>query len=109
MPESMKAVDAALDRVASRLTPIVRNRALEAGWPKEVAGRISMIRSANGIGVDLDDEVAERAKDLEFGSPTNAPISVFASLHSPQMKKEIERISGDSMDELIDQIRSHFK
>lgn len=109
MPESMKAVDAALDRVASRMTTIVRNRAVEMGWPKEVAGRMSMIRSANGIGVDLADEVAEQAKDLEFGSPTSAPRSVFATLHSPQTKKEVEKIAGDSMDELIDRIRSHFK
>ena len=109
MPESMKAIDAALDRVASKMTPIIRNRALEAGWPKEVAGPMSRIGSANGIGVDIDDSVAGVARDLEFGSPTSAPRSVFSSMHSPQMKKQVEQIAGDSMDELLDRIRGVFK
>lgn len=109
MPEVPTAVEAALDRVASRMTPIIRNRALEAGWPEEVASRMSMIRTANGITPHVDESVRQQAEDLEFGSMTGAPRSVLSTLHSPRMKKRMETIAGDSMEELLDRMRGVFK
>lgn len=108
MPEGLKAVDSALDRVASRMTPVIQNRALEAGWPEEVASRLSMVRTANGIAVHVDDEVADIAADLEFGSSGNAPMSALSTLHSPRTKQFQKRVAHDSMDELLDQIRGLF-
>lgn len=104
----MQAVDVALERVASRMTPIIRSRAIDAGWPEDVASRISMIRNANGIGVHVPKEIEGKAADLEYGSMTNAPQSVFSSLHSPQMKKQVEEIANNSMDELLDRMRGMF-
>jgi hypothetical protein len=108
MPEGLKAVDTALDRVASRMTPVIRNRAIDAGWPEEVASRISMVRTANGLGVHVDPSVARIAEDLEFGSMSNAPQSVLSTFNSPQMKKQIERTAHNSMDELLDRMRGLF-
>lgn len=108
MPEGMKAVDAALDRVASRMTPVIQNRALEAGWPEEVAAKISMVRSANGLSVQVEESVRQAAEDLEFGTMRTAPISALATLQSPQMKKQIQSLSRDSMDELIARMKGAF-
>lgn len=108
MPEGMKAVDSALDRVASRMTPIIRNRALEAGWPEDVVSKISMIRSANGLDVHVDEEAREQVEDLEYGSMTSAPRSVLSTLYSAQTKKQIVDISEDSMDELIERVQRVF-
>ncbi len=107
MPEGMKAVDAALDRVASRMTPVIQNRAVEAGWPESVAARLSMVRSPTGIGVHYSGDPKE-AEDLEFGSTTAGPRSVLTSFHTPQMKKQVEEISRDSMDEILDRLRGVF-
>ena len=108
MPEGMKAVDSALDRAASRMTPVIRNRALEAGWPEDVASRLSMIRTVNGLSVHVDESVREQAEDLEFGSASSAPRSVIASMHSPQMMKKTANITKDSMDELLARIQRVF-
>jgi hypothetical protein len=107
MPEGLKAVDAALDRVASRMTPVIQNRAVEAGWPEDVASRLSMVRSPTGIGVHFSGDSTE-AEDLEFGSATSGPRSVLTSFHTPAMKQQIEKISRDSMDEIIERIGKVF-
>lgn len=109
MPEGMKAVDSALERVASRMTPIIQNRALEAGWPEDVATRLSVVHTVNGLNVHVDEAVRERAEDLEYGSATSAPRSALAMLHSPQMKNQIADIAKNSMDELLDRVQRVFK
>ncbi len=91
------------------MTPAIQNRALEAGWPEEVASRMSMIRTANGLGVHVDESVRQQAEDLEFGSATGAPRSALSMLHSPKMKQEMAKIAGNSMDELLDRMRGMFK
>lgn len=107
MPEGLKAVDTALDRVASRMTPVIQNRAVEAGWPEEAAARLSMVRSPTGIGVHYSGDPKE-AEDLEFGSASSGPRSVLSSFHTPQMKEQITKISRDSMDEILDRLRGVF-
>lgn len=107
--ERVQAVDAALERVASRMTPMIRNRAIDAGWPEDVANSLSMVRNANGVGVNVGKAARQKAEDLEFGSATSAPRSVFTSFNTPQMKKQVEEIARNSMDELLDQMRGVFK
>jgi hypothetical protein len=107
--EGIPSVDTGLDRVAARITPLIRNRAVEAGWPEEVASRMSMIRTANGLAVHAHPDVRAQAEDLEYGSATSAPRSALAMLHSPKMKQEMKTIAHDSMDELLDQMRRVFK
>jgi len=104
-----KAVGTALDRVAERMTPVIRNRALEAGWPEEVASKLSMVRTANGIVPKVHESVRQQAEDLEYGSPTAGPRSAFSTLHSTRMQQQMSKIAGNSMDELLDQIREVFK
>lgn len=108
MPEGMKAVESALDRVASRMTPIVRNRALEAGWPEGVADSLSMVRTANGIGVHVPPAFQQVAADLEYGSASSAPRSALSTLYSPQTKKMMGTVARDSMDELLDRMKGMF-
>jgi hypothetical protein len=107
MPEGLRSVDAALDRVASRMTPLVQNRAVEAGWPEETAARLSTVRSPTGIGVAFSGD-SEEAADLEFGTSSSGPKSVLTSFHTPKMKKKIEEISRDSMDEILDRLGRLF-
>jgi hypothetical protein len=108
MPEGMKAVDSALDRVASRMTPVIQNRALDAGWPKDVAASLSMVRRPNGtLGVHVDGD-ENQAADLEFGSYTSAPRSVLSSFQSPQFRNSVEKTAKNSMDELLDRMRGVF-
>jgi hypothetical protein len=107
MPEGMKAVDAALDRVASRMTPVIQNRAIDAGWPEDVAARLSMIRTANGsLAISAGGD--ERAEDLEFGSPSSAPHSILSATHSSQFRQEMKKAAHNSMDELLDRMRGVF-
>jgi hypothetical protein len=103
------ALGRSLDRVAARMTPIIRNRALEAGWPEHVASRLSMIRTANGIAPHVDESVRQQAEDLEFGSMSSAPRSALSTLESAKTKQEVARISRDSMDDLINQVRRVFE
>lgn len=100
MPVELKAVDAALDRVASRMTPIMQQRAVEAGWPEDVAARLSMVRTPVGIGFHFDGD-PEVAADLEFGSASSGPRSVISSLSTAKMQGHLKVVSRDSMDELI--------
>lgn len=108
MPEGLKAVDSALDRVASRMTHVIRNRALEVGWPAEVAAQISMVRTANGIGIHVEEGAEDAVFDLEFGSSGNAPLSALSTLDSPRTKQFQKKVAHDSMDELLDQVRRLF-
>lgn len=108
MPEGLGPVDSALDRVASRVTPYIRNRALEAGWPEEVAASLSAVRTANGIGVRVDPKFAEAAEDLEFGSASSAPRSALSTLHSPKTKKFVQKAARNSADELLERMKRVF-
>lgn len=107
MPVELKAVDAALDRVASRMTPIIQNRAVEAGWPEDVAARLSMVRTPTGIGFHFDGD-PEQAMDLEFGSSSSGPRSVISSMHTAQMRGHLRIVSRDSMDEILARIQRVF-
>lgn len=89
------------------MTPVVQNRAVEAGWPEDVASRLSMVRTPTGIGFHFDGDPQE-AGDLEFGSPSSGPKSVLTSFQTPAMKKQIEQVSRDSMDEILDRLRGVF-
>lgn len=102
------AVGSALDRVAERMTPLIQNRAREAGWPESVASKMSMIRTANGIVPTAHESVRQQAEELEYGSTTGAPRSALTMLHSPKMKQQTEKIANDSMDELLDRMRGMF-
>jgi hypothetical protein len=108
MPEGLKAVESALDRVASRMTPVIQNRALEAGWPDDVAASLSLIRTANGIGVHVDSAFRQVAADLEYGSASTTPRSALSTMYSPQTKKMMGSLARDSMDELIDRMKGMF-
>lgn len=108
MPEGLKAVDTALDRVASRMTPVIQSRALEAGWPEDVASSISVIRTANGLGVRVEPAYEEVAADLEFGSTSNAPQSALATFHSPKTKQMVRQVAHNSMDELLERMKQVF-
>jgi len=108
MPEGLKAVESALDRVASRMTPVVQNRALEAGWPEDVVASLSMVRTANGVGVHVASEFRQAATDLEYGSDGNAPQSALSTLYSPKTKKMMGTVALDSMDELVDRMKGMF-
>lgn len=89
------------------MTPLIQNKAVEAGWPEEVAARLSAVKSPAGIGFHFDGD-PQVASDLEFGSPTSGPHSVLTSLHTPEMKKQVEEISRNSMDEILDRLRGLF-
>lgn len=107
MPEGLKAVDTALDRVASRMTPVIQNRAVEAGWPENVAARLSMTRSENTLAVTYDGDPSEAA-DLEFGTPDSSPRSILTKLETPAMKQEIRKSMLSSLDEIHDRVQAMF-
>jgi hypothetical protein len=108
MPEGLRSVDRSLDRVASRVTPLLRNRAEEAGWPKDVARRLSVVRSDAGLGVDFEGD-PNIAGDLEFGSPSAGPRSALSAFQTPKMKQEIDKISRNSMQDILDSIGRVFR
>lgn len=104
----LQAVDAALDRTAARLSPVVRNHAREAGWPADIAARLSMTRTPQGtLSVDYSGDVAE-AQDMEYGTPEQAPRSVLTFFDSVKGKQVIKKATLDSMDELHDRIQGLF-
>lgn len=104
----IQAVDAALDRTAARLTPVVRNRAVEAGWPESAAARLSMVRTPHGtLALDYEGPRTE-AEDLEFGTTTMSPRSVLSMLAGPDARRMTRQTMLDSMDEVHDRLQAMF-
>jgi hypothetical protein len=103
-----QAAEAALDRTAARLTPLVQNRAVEAGWPETAASRLRMVRTEYGT-LSLDYSGSQReAEDLEFGTQTEAPRSVLSMLAGADLRRVTKQTMFDSMDEVHDRLQGMF-
>jgi hypothetical protein len=103
-----KAMDMALDRAASRLTPLIQGRAVDVGWPEESARRLRMVRTQYGT-LSLDyDGPREEAEDLEYGTTTKPPSPVMTFVQGHHGKRLIRNTTLDSMDEIHDRLQRMF-
>jgi hypothetical protein len=108
MPNATTVVEAAITRVADKMTPRLQNTALELGWPKDAAKRLTLIHS-EGMLIAKYDGPDEEVEDLEFGTtrtPPRAAIGNFFGSH--QIKKEIQKTTNQSMDEIVASIERLF-
>lgn len=104
----LQAIDQAMSRTAARLTPAVRNRAVEAGWPEHLAARLSMTATPEGTLSIAYDGPREEAEDIEYGTQDRAPRSVLSYFDTVKGKRLVRETTLDSMDEVHERIQGLF-
>ena len=109
MPKG-QAVQAAIHRVADRMTPALRNRALEAGWPEAVAERLSVVHAGaanfrahyNGDWHEVD--------ELEYGTQQRGPAAVLGPFfNSRDSHEEFRRAADGAVGEIHSEILEVFR
>ena len=73
----------ALKHAAERLTPKFHEMAFSAGWPADVVIQTSVEEADGQIYVDAPtDAIKAKVEDLQYGTPTSAPIPVILKFFS---------------------------
>ncbi len=72
-----KIENKALSDAADRLTPELRQLALNAGWPADIALQIDVEFFEGALYLDYPEEISGKIEDLEYGTPNSAPNAVI--------------------------------
>jgi hypothetical protein len=71
------AVKDVAEKASTRLTPMLQQFALAAGWPSNVALNLSVDTRGSELHVSYPNELDDQVNNLEYGTPGSAPTSVI--------------------------------
>ena len=78
---------------SEEMTAALRERAMDSGWPTDIASQISVEFDGSSLYFNIPDSIAETVYELEYGTPNRRPTSVLRGLKY--------RLAG-LMDDVID-------
>lgn len=81
MPDARDDVHRAGAAVAARYAPILRQHAIESGWPPDLARRLSVTVSAGSFVPSFDGSTSlpKEVEDLEYGTGSTAPRAALGT------------------------------
>ena len=101
-------LDAALTRTAESLTPRLRARAQELGWPPSVAQSLTVTHdSTTGrFAPQWPDEANDHVLDYEGGSTSRSPIpALYKFFDSPDGEADIQETLNAHLQDLADDLK----
>jgi hypothetical protein len=72
---------------SEELQNIFRELAAKAGWPEEVAGKVSVKMNSEGVNLQYDDSLDDQIFDLEYGKFGQPPQAAIRKLEQEALKK----------------------
>ena len=96
------AKDAA-KKAARKLTPVLRNQAVAAGWPSDIVLNLT-VESVNGVlYIDYPDADAQRVDDLEYGALGSSPTAVIRPFMA-RYASHLEEIMSNAIVDVINEM-----
>jgi hypothetical protein len=86
---------------AKQLTLELRDLALDAGWPVDVASSLSVVLSNGSLNIDYPESMDQRIQDLEYGSFENPPKSVMRKFMYRTESITSQILGGEVLDTII--------
>lgn len=87
-PESI--VELAGDSIIQQFTPVLRNMALDAGWPDEIISSLSLTMEKGTVNISYPEKYADKIKELEFASvPPKSVLRTFVLQTERAASKEL--------------------
>jgi hypothetical protein len=86
---------------AKELTLELRDTALDAGWPADIARALSVVVTNGSLNIDYPESMDQRVQDLEYGSFQKPPASVMRKFMYRTEKVTSQILGGEVLDSLI--------
>lgn len=86
---------------AKELTLEIRDLAVEAGWPNDVASNLSVVLNNGSLNIDYPESMDQRVQDLEYGSFEKPPKSVMRKFMYRTENVTSTILGGEVLDNLI--------
>jgi hypothetical protein len=86
---------------AKELTLELRDMAVDAGWPADVASSLSVVLTDGTLNIDYPEEMDQRIQNLEYGSFQKPPMSVMRKFMYRTEKVTSQILGGEVLDNLI--------
>ena len=86
---------------AKELTLELRDTAVAAGWPADVASSLSVVLEGGSLNIDYPESMDQRIQDLEYGSFEKPPKSVMRKFMYRTEKVTSEILGGEVLDSII--------
>lgn len=86
---------------AKQLTLELRDLAVAAGWPADVASSLSVVLINGSLNIDYPDSMDQRIQDLEYGSFEKPPKSVLRKFMYRTEQVTSQILGGEVLDTII--------
>jgi hypothetical protein len=86
---------------AKELTLELRDLAVAAGWPVDVASALSVVLNNGSLNIDYPESMDQRVQDLEYGSFEKPPKSVMRKFMYRTEQVTSQILGGEVLDTLI--------
>lgn len=86
---------------AKELTLELRDLAVEAGWPADVATSLSVVLINGSLNIDYPEALDQRIQDLEYGNFKTPPKSVMRKFMYRTEQVTSNILGGEVLDNLI--------
>lgn len=86
---------------AKQLTLELRDLAVAAGWPADVASSLSVVLINGSLNIDYPESMDQRIQDLEYGSFEKPPKSVLRKFMYRTEQVTSQILGGEILDTII--------
>ena len=86
---------------AKELTLELRDLAVAAGWPTDIASNLSVVLTNGSLNIDYPESMDQRVQDLEYGSFNKPPKSVMRKFQYRTEQVTSNILGGEVLDNLI--------
>lgn len=86
---------------AKELTVELRDLAVAAGWPTDVAGSLSVVLVNGSLNIDYPESMDSQIQDLEYGNASTPPKTVLRKFMYRTENIASKILGGEVLDNLI--------
>ena len=89
------------ESAAKKLTLELRDLAVAAGWPADVARSLSVVLNDGSLNIDYPENMDKRIQDLEYGNFQTPPKTVFRKFMYRTEGVASSILGGEVLDQLV--------
>lgn len=89
------------ESAAKELTLELRDLAVAAGWPADVARSLSVVLSNGSLNIDYPENMDKRIQDLEYGNSETPPKTVLRKFMYRTEGVASAILGGEVLDQII--------